>query len=60
MNLICKLIMNSYYGRFGMKPIISTQVFTNKKGLDRLRASNFPILDVVNLDELGLFVTYEN
>ena len=32
MNYTCKLILNSLYGRFGMKPITSRQEFMTKEG----------------------------
>ena len=60
LNLTCKLLMNSLYGRFGMKPITTTQAFMNKRQFDQLLQKNCVVNDFVDLGENGLFVTYEN
>ena len=57
MNFICKLIMNSLYGRFGMKPIINKQEFVSSDKFKELSITN-TITDFLDLDEYGIFVTY--
>nr|WVH38150.1 DNA polymerase [Poriella subacida] len=57
MNLTCKLIMNSLYGRFGMAPILTKQEFVSKEKFKELTLSN-EIVDFLDLDEYGLFVGY--
>ena len=59
MNLACKLLMNSLYGRFGMQPITQTQKFMNKNQFLEV-CQNFTVNDFIDLDEKGLFVSYED
>ena len=59
MNYTCKLIMNSLYGRFGMKPITSQQEFVDKEKFLEL-SQEHTINDFIDLDESGLFVSYED
>ena len=59
MNLICKLIMNSLYGRFGMKPIISKQEFVNFDEYKNI-AEKYPIVEALPLDNFGFFICYED
>ena len=61
MNLVCKLIMNSLYGRFGMKLINNIQKFLNKVDFFKLTEdSNCEIEDFLDLGENGFFVNYIN
>ncbi len=61
MNLVCKLIMNSLYGRFGMRLINNIQKFLNKEDFLKLTEdSNCDIEDFLDLDENGFFVNYIN
>ena len=59
MNLACKLLMNSLYGRFGMQPITQTQKFMNKNQFLEV-CQKFTVNDFIDLDEKGLFVSYED
>ena len=59
MNLACKLLMNSLYGRFGMQPITQTQKFMNKNQFLEV-CQNFTVNDFIDLGEKGLFVSYED
>ena len=59
MNLACKLLMNRLYGRFGMQPITQTQKFMNKNQFLEV-CQNFTVNDFIDLDEKGLFVSYED
>ena len=59
MNYTCKLIMNYLYGRFGMKPITSQQEFVDKEKFLEL-SQEHTINDFIDLDESGLFVSYED
>ena len=57
MNLICKLIMNSLYGRFGMKPILNIQKFIDTNQLDKIKI-DFKIDEMIDLDKNGFFISY--
>ena len=57
MNLTCKLLMNSLFGRFAMKPIINTQLFLDKEEFLEI-SKKFEIDDIIDLDDNGLFVSY--
>ena len=57
MNFTCKLIMNSLYGRFGMHPILTQQVFVTKDEFMEF-TQRHTIKDFLDLDDMGLFVTY--
>ena len=59
MNFVCKLILNSLYGRFGMHQIIEKSIFTNKNNFLEL-SKNYKITDLLDLDSSGLFLTYED
>ena len=59
LNLTCKLLMNSLYGRFGMKPITTTQKFVDRKTFLKL-TQEYNEIDFIDLDKYGLFVTYED
>ena len=52
LNYTCKLIMNSLYGRFGMRPILTKQEFINKEKFLEL-SKNFEIKDFIDLEEAG-------
>ncbi len=59
MNLVCKLIMNSLYGRFGMRLINNIQKFLNKEDFFKLTEdSNNDIEDFLDLGDYGFFVNY--
>nr|YP_010561573.1 hypothetical protein OSR58_mgp17 [Ganoderma flexipes]UYX56944.1 hypothetical protein [Ganoderma flexipes] len=61
MNLTCKLIMNSLFGRFAMKPIITTQSFMSKKDFIKLTENTkYEIDDFLDLEANGLFVSYSD
>jgi hypothetical protein len=51
--------MNSLYGRFGMNPLIESNLFINKSDFFNL-CEQFEITDFIDLDDLGYFVTYIN
>lgn len=57
MNMIAKLLMNSLYGRFAMKPITNVQGFFTKTEFLKL-VERFEILEYIDLkqDESSLFV----
>jgi DNA polymerase elongation subunit (family B) len=57
MNLIAKLLMNSLYGRFGMKPIINIQTFIERNQLDKIK-NKFEINELIDLDNDGFFISY--
>lgn len=59
MNYTCKLILNSLYGRFGMRPIITQQKFMMKNEFLEL-SSKYDIIEVLDLEDSGLFVIYED
>ncbi len=51
MNYVCKLIMNSLYGRFGMRLINNRQKFLSKEDLFKLTENtNCEIEDFLDLD----------
>ena len=59
MNLVCKLILNSLYGRFGMRLINNIQKFLSKQDFFKLTEdSNCEIEDFLDLGENGFFVNY--
>lgn len=59
MNLTCKLLMNSLFGRFAMKPIISIQSFMNRKDFFKLTENKlYEIEDFLDLGNAGFFVSY--
>lgn len=61
MNLTCKLIMNSLFGRFAMKPITTTQSFMSRKDFYKLTENtNYEIDDFLDLGDLGFFVSYSD
>ena len=52
MNLVCKLIMNSLYGRFGMRLINNIQTFLNKQDFFKLTEdSNCEIEDFLDIED---------
>ena len=53
MNFIAKLLMNSLYGRFGMKDVQTISIFVNKKVLNEL---NHNLLSSIKLDEDLFFI----
>ena len=57
MNLTCKLIMNSLYGRFGMAPIGIKQKFIKAKDFKDFSLNN-EITDFLDLEESGFFISY--
>lgn len=57
MNLTCKLIMNSLYGRFGMAPILNKQEFVSIESFKEMCLSK-QIHDFLDLEEFGIFVEY--
>lgn len=59
MNFVCKLILNSLYGRFGMHQIIEKSEFMNKNEFLEL-TKNYEVTDFLDLEESGLFVSYED
>lgn len=59
MNYICKLLLNSLYGRFAMKPVDSFVTFIDKNDNELIKlTAKYDILDMVNLDDNTLLVTY--
>lgn len=56
-NFTCKLIMNSLFGRFAMKPILSTQKFINKEDLNKI-TEKYQLEDFIDLEESGYFITF--
>jgi hypothetical protein len=59
LNLIAKLLMNSLFGRFAMKPSYEAQMFCSFDELKSLLQNNkFELLDFIDLDEDGYFTTY--
>lgn len=59
MNMTCKLIMNSLYGRFAMKPIYTDQVFINKKQLLKI-SEKYDITELIDLKDDEFFVSFIN
>jgi hypothetical protein len=59
MNMTCKLIMNSLYGRFAMKPIYTDQLFVNKEEFLKL-AEKFSIIDWIDLKDNNFFISFIN
>ena len=59
MNYTCKLILNSLYGRFGMRPITARQEFMLKDKFNEV-SQNHEVLDFLDLEENGLFVIYND
>jgi hypothetical protein len=59
MNMTCKLIMNSLYGRFAMKPIYTDQVFVNKNIFLKL-AEKYEIIDFLDLKDDEFFCPFIN
>uniref|UniRef100_A0A896YU35 DNA-directed DNA polymerase n=1 Tax=Coniophora olivacea TaxID=85977 RepID=A0A896YU35_9AGAM len=57
MNLIAKLLMNSSFGRFGMKPINTTQAFLTKEEFLKI-SENYDVTDWIDLGANGVFVTF--
>ncbi len=58
MNLICKLIMNSLYGRFAIKPIISkTQLIDKEEFSDFIERNIIESFD--DIDKNNLLITYK-
>ena len=57
MNLTCKLIMNSLYGRFGMAPIFKKQEFVSREAFNDMLGIE-QIFDFLDLEEFGFFVEY--
>ena len=57
MNSIAKLLMNSLYGRFAMKPIKHVQGFFTKEEFLKLIAE-FEIEEYIDLNDSTLFVNY--
>ena len=52
LNYTCKLIMNSLYGRFGMRPILTNQEFVNRDKFKEL-TEKYEIKDFIDLDSSG-------
>jgi hypothetical protein len=59
MNMTCKLIMNSLYGRFAMKPIFTDQVFVNKNQLNKL-IEKYEIIELIDLNDDNFFCSFIN
>jgi len=59
MNMTCKLIMNSLYGRFAMKPIYTDQMFVNKNQLIKL-IEKYEIIDLIDLKNNDFFCSFIN
>ncbi len=60
MNLICKLILNSLYGRFAMKPIISKTEFVPRYlGIWEFMDKN-TIEDWIEVDKDNILITYKS
>ena len=57
MNLTCKYLMNSLFGRFAMQPILSIQKFISKEEF-KILTEKYLIEDYLDLDEYGYFITY--
>ena len=57
MNLTCKMLMNSLFGRFAMKPILSIQKFIGKEEFKFL-TEKYLIEDYLDLGDHGYFVSY--
>ena len=57
MNLTCKMLMNSLFGRFAMKPILSIQKFISKEEF-KILTEKYLIEDYLDLGEYGYFVSY--
>ncbi len=56
MNYVCKLLLNSLYGRFAMKPILSKSQFFNVN--EEINISNKDILDIQNITEDVDLITF--
>ena len=59
MNMTCKLIMNSLYGRFAMKSIFSSQLFTSRDNFMKL-TEKYQIEDFFELGDNEFFVLFED
>jgi DNA polymerase type B, organellar and viral len=63
MNMIAKLLMNSLYGRFAMKPIKNIQGFFSKDEFFKI-GKEFNIIDYIEFldkdNKCSIFVNYEN
>lgn len=60
MNLICKLILNSLYGRFAMKPIISrTEFIPRYQNIFEFLDKNIAE-DWIEVDKDNILITYRN
>ena len=60
MNLIAKLLLNFFYGRFGMEPQFHSHIFANFEEIQKL-AAKYEILDYLEIDkEIIFFVTYQS
>jgi hypothetical protein len=63
MNMIAKLLMNSLYGRFAMKPIKNIQGFFSKDEFFKI-GKEFSIIDYIDFldkdNKCSIFVNYEN
>lgn len=57
MNLTCKLLMNSLFGRFAMRPILSIQKFISKEEF-KIFTEKYLIEDYLDLGDVGYFVSY--
>lgn len=60
MNLICKLILNSVYGRFAMKPIISKTEFISRDLNIYEFINKNTIEDFIDVDKDNILITYRN
>lgn len=61
MYLISKLLLNSLYGKFGMKPNLSSNKIIKNSDLDKFITKNrdkYNIEDIIELDDLRSLVTY--
>jgi hypothetical protein len=54
MNMTAKLIMNSLYGRFAMKPIYTDQKFISKLEL-LILTENYEITELIDLKDDNFF-----
>ena len=44
LNLVCKLLLNSLYGRFGLNPLLDTFLIVSKNKLEKELKSKLPFL----------------
>jgi hypothetical protein len=57
MNIIAKFLLNSLYGRFGIKPLIDNHVIADIADLG-FYIDNFTVLDAIDLDNSKVLIKY--